>query len=115
PPLGLRLEEAEPADWAVEVAFTGLDRGVQGGVEKQYERSLSAAEASREEILLAYAINRQPLPPQHGFPLRLVVPGWYGMTHVKWLRSITLVTQPFRGYQQEPAYHVTSTWAELGE
>ncbi len=102
-PLRPLLEEAEALDGAVEVVFTGLDRGVQGGVEQQYERSLSVAEASREEILLAYAINGQPLPPQHGFPLRLVVPGWYGMTHVKWLRSITLVTQPFRGYQQEPA------------
>ncbi len=91
-PLRPLLEEAEALDGAVEVVFTGLDRGVQGGVEQQYERSLSVAEASREEILLAYAINGQPLPPQHGFPLRLVVPGWYGMTHVKWLRSITLVT-----------------------
>jgi DMSO/TMAO reductase YedYZ molybdopterin-dependent catalytic subunit len=95
--------------------FTGLDRGVQGGIEQQYERSLTVTEANREEVFLAYAINGQPLPPQHGFPLRLVVPGWYGMTHVKWLRSITVVTEPFRGYQQEPAYHVTSTWDELGE
>jgi DMSO/TMAO reductase YedYZ molybdopterin-dependent catalytic subunit len=71
-------------------------------------------DVNRQEVFLAYAINGQPLPPQHGFPLRLVVPGWYGMTHVKWLRSITVVTRPFRGYQQEPAYHVTSTWDELG-
>jgi DMSO/TMAO reductase YedYZ molybdopterin-dependent catalytic subunit len=114
-PLRLLLEAAGPLDGALEVVFTGLDRGVQGGVEQQYERSLTIAEANREEVFLAYAINGQPLPPQHGFPLRLVVPGWYGMTHVKWLRSITVVTRPFRGYQQEPAYHVTSTWDELGE
>jgi DMSO/TMAO reductase YedYZ molybdopterin-dependent catalytic subunit len=114
-PLRSLLEAAGPLDGAVEVVFTGLDRGVQGGVEQQYERSLSMADASREEVFLAYAINGQPLPPQHGFPLRLVVPGWYGMTQVKWLRSITVVTRPFRGYQQEPAYHVTSTWDELGE
>ena len=114
-PLRHLLEAAGPLEGAVEVVFTGLDRGVQGGVEQHYERSLNMAEASREEVFLAYAINGQPLPPQHGFPLRLVVPGWYGMTHVKWLRSITLVTRPFRGYQQEPAYHVTSTWDELGE
>ncbi len=114
-PLRSLLEEAGPLDGAVEVVFTGLDRGVQGGIEQQYERSLSLAEATRDEILLAYAINGQPLPPQHGFPLRLVAPGWYGMTHVKWLRSITVVTRPFRGYQQEPAYHVTSTWDQLGE
>jgi DMSO/TMAO reductase YedYZ molybdopterin-dependent catalytic subunit len=114
-PLRLLLEEAGPLDGALEVVFTGMDRGVQGGVEQQYERSLTMPEAAREEILLAYAINGQPLPPQHGFPLRLLVPGWYGMTHVKWLRSITVVTSPFRGYQQEPAYHLTSTWDELGE
>jgi DMSO/TMAO reductase YedYZ molybdopterin-dependent catalytic subunit len=114
-PLRPLLEAVGPLEGAVEVVFTGLDRGVQGGVEQQYERSLTLAEANREEVFLAYAINGQPLPPQHGFPLRLVVPGWYGMTHVKWLRSITVVTDPFRGYQQEPAYHVTSTWDELGE
>ena len=109
------LEAAGPLDGAVEVVFTGLDRGVQGGIEQQYERSLTLAEATRDDVFLAYAINGQPLPPQHGFPLRLVVPGWYGMTHVKWLRSITVVTRPFRGYQQEPAYHVTRSWDELGE
>jgi DMSO/TMAO reductase YedYZ molybdopterin-dependent catalytic subunit len=114
-PLRPLLEAAEPLDGAFEVVFTGLDQGVQGGVEQHYERSLSMTEAFREEVFLAYAINGQPLPPQHGFPLRLVVPGWYGMTHVKWLRSITVVTRPFRGYQQEPAYHVTSTWDELGK
>jgi DMSO/TMAO reductase YedYZ molybdopterin-dependent catalytic subunit len=114
-PLRPLLDAAGPLEGAVEVVFTGIDRGVQGGVEQQYERSLTMAEANREEVFLAYAINGQPLPPQHGFPLRLVVPGWYGMTHVKWLRSITVVTRPFRGYQQEPAYHVTSTWDELGE
>ncbi len=114
-PLRPLLDAAGPLEGAVEVVFTGIDRGVQGGVEQQYERSLTMAEANREEVFLAYAINGQPLPPQHGFPLRLVVPGWYGMTHVKWLRSITVVTRPFRGYQQQPAYHVTSTWDELGE
>ena len=114
-PLRPLLEAAGPLEGAVDVVFTGLDRGVQGGIEQQYERSLTLAEATRDEVFLAYAINGQPLPPQHGFPLRLVVPGWYGMTHVKWLRSITVVTRPFRGYQQEPAYHVTSSWDELGE
>ena len=80
--------------------FTGLDRGVQGEVEHAYERSLPLDEARRPEMLLAYEVNGQPLPPQHGFPLRLIVPGWYGMTHVKWLDSITVLTEPFEGYQQ---------------
>jgi DMSO/TMAO reductase YedYZ molybdopterin-dependent catalytic subunit len=78
---------------------------VQGGVDQWYERSLSIADAARPEVLLAYAINGRLLPPQHGFPLRLVVPGWYGMTSVKWLRSITVLDAPFAGYQQATAYH----------
>ena len=69
----------------------------------------------RPEMLLAYEINGQPLPPQHGFPLRLIVPGWYGMTHVKWLRSITAVAEPFTGWQQEVAYHVRQSEEEQGE
>ena len=59
----------------------------------------------RDEVLLAYGINGQPLPPQHGFPLRLIVPGWYGMAHVKWLRAITVIGGTFEGYQQAVAYH----------
>jgi len=114
-PLRPLLQAAGPLKDAVDVVFTGLDRGVQGGIEQQYERSLSLADASSDEVFLAYAINGQPLPPQHGFPLRVVVPGWYGMTHVKWLRSITVVNQPFRGYQQEPAYQVTPSLEEPGE
>jgi DMSO/TMAO reductase YedYZ molybdopterin-dependent catalytic subunit len=105
-PLAPLLEEAGVQSDAVEVVFTGLDRGVQGDVEHDYARSLPITDALRDEVLLAYAINGQPLPPQHGFPLRLVVPGWYGMTHVKWLRSITAVGKPFDGWQQAVAYHL---------
>src|SRR5919108_5432179 len=94
-PLAPLLEEAGVLPDAVEAVFTGLDRGVQGDVEHDYARSLPLDEALRDEMLLAYEVNGQPLPPQHGFPLRLVVPGWYGMTHVKWLAKITLITEPF--------------------
>ena len=104
-PLAPLLADAGLREDSRDVVFTGLDRGVQGGVEQQYERSLPLAEALRDEVLLAYAINGQPLPPQHGFPLRLIVPGWYGMAHVKWLRSITVLDRPFDGYQQALAYH----------
>jgi len=114
-PLAPLLEEAGVAPEAVELVFTGLDRGIQGEIEHAYERSLPIAEARRDELLLAYEINGQPLPPQHGYPLRLIVPGWYGMTHVKWLRSITAVEEPFTGYQQGTAYHVRATEEEQGE
>jgi sulfane dehydrogenase subunit SoxC len=99
------LAEAGVADGAVEVLFTGLDRGVEGGVEQAYQRSLTVAEAS-DGPLLAYAVNGEPLPPQHGFPLRLVVPGWYGMTSVKWLAAIDVLDEPFTGYQQAIGYRM---------
>jgi DMSO/TMAO reductase YedYZ molybdopterin-dependent catalytic subunit len=88
----------------VDVVFTGLDRGIDGGVEQAYERSLSVEEALDGEALLAWELNGEPLPPQHGAPLRLVVPGWYGMTSVKWLERITVLDRPFEGYQQAQAY-----------
>ena len=72
------LEEAGVADGALEVLFTGLDRGIEGGEEQWYQRSLPLAEALRPEVLLAFDLNGGPLPPQHGFPLRLVVPAGTG-------------------------------------
>ena len=114
-PLAALLADAGVAGDAVEVVFTGLDRGVEGGVEQRYQRSLALAEARREEVLLAWAVNGQPLPPQHGFPLRLLVPGWYGMTSVKWLERITVSAEPFDGYQQARAYRWRSDPDEPGE
>jgi DMSO/TMAO reductase YedYZ molybdopterin-dependent catalytic subunit len=95
------LERAGIGDDAVEFVFTGADHGTQGDVEQDYERSLPVTDAMRNEVLLAYAMNGQPLPPQHGAPLRLLVPGWYGMTSVKWLRRITAVSEPFDGFQMD--------------
>ena len=103
-PLTPLLRETGLAEGAAEIVFTGADRGVQGGVEHVYERALSLDDAMRDEVLLAYEMNGEPLPAQHGFPLRLVVPGWYGMTHVKWLQRIAAVAEPFAGWQQAEAY-----------
>ena len=100
---------------AVEVLFRGLDRGVEGDEEQHYERSLPLAEALREEVLLAYEMNGEPLPPQHGFPLRLIVPGWYGMTSVKWLDAHHGARRPFEGYQQTRSYRLRQTPDEQGE
>jgi len=100
-PLRPLLEEAGLRDGAVEVVFTGADHGAQDGVEHDYERSLSIEEATADDVLLAYAINGQTLPPQHGHPLRLIVPGWYGMTNVKWLRQIRVTAEPFTGFQMD--------------
>jgi sulfane dehydrogenase subunit SoxC len=105
-PLRGLLEEAGVPDGTVDVVFSGLDRGVEGGEEQRYARALPVAEATREEALLAYEMNGAQLPPQHGYPLRLVVPGWYGMTNVKWLAEIELVPEAFRGYQHDVSYRL---------
>jgi len=100
------LEDAGLRDTAEEVLFIGLDRGVEEEVEQSYERSLPLAEALRDDVLLAYELNGVPLPPQHGFPLRLLVPGWYGMTSVKWLERITVLDRPFEGFQMTKRYRL---------
>jgi DMSO/TMAO reductase YedYZ molybdopterin-dependent catalytic subunit len=114
-PLAGVLEEAGLGEDAVEVIFTGLDRGIEGGEEQRYQRSLGFHDALMPDVLLAYEMNGQPLPPQHGFPLRLVVPGWYGMTSVKWLAEITVVDEPFRGYQMATSYRFRNEEDEEGE
>ena len=98
------LAEAGVGEGTVELVFRGADHGVQGEVEHDYARSLPLREATRPEVLLAYEMNGRALEPQHGAPLRLLVPGWYGMTSVKWLTRIEAVTEPFDGYQQAVAY-----------
>ena len=113
-PVRALLEEAGVQDGAIEVLFTGLDRGVEGDEEQDYARSLPLAEALREDVLLAYEINGVPLPPQHGFPLRLLVPGWYGMTSVKWLTRITVLDSQFTGYQQRHSYRLRQEEDEEG-
>jgi sulfane dehydrogenase subunit SoxC len=113
-PLGLLLAEAGLRDDVVELLFTGLDRGIEAGVEQLYERSLPRGEALGPDALLAYAINGQDLPPQHGAPLRLVIAGWYGMAHVKWLSAITALTEPFEGYQNKVGYRLYAAEGEDG-
>src|SRR5205085_9842412 len=113
-PLGPLLEEAGPAADAVEVVLGGLDRGVEGGIAQRFERSLSLQEALGGAAILAWQMNGAPLPPQHGFPLRLIVPGWYGMTNVKWLTRVTAVGEPFAGYQQSHGYRLQLEEGEEG-
>lgn len=113
-PLRRVLEQAglEPA--VNEIVFTGLDRGFEGGEEQNYQRSLPLNEALRDDVLLAWEMNGAPLEPQHGFPLRLVAPGWYGMTNLKWLASIEAIDRRFEGYQTV-AYTYSRSRDETGE
>ena len=114
-PLAPLLEEAGLSPDAVDVAFTGADHGVERGVEQDYARGLSLAEAMRPEALLVWAMNGAPLPPQHGAPLRLLVPGWYGMAQVKWLTRIDVLTEPFAGFQNVAAYRLKVNADEVGD
>ncbi len=114
-PLRLLLEEAGIGGDVCEILFTGLDRGIEGGVEQDYQRSLPLRVALHDDVLLAWAMNGAPLEPQHGSPVRLIVPGWYGMAHVKWLRAIEALTISFEGYQQAVAYRYCQARAEPGE
>ena len=112
-PLASLLREAGIDDGAVDVVFTGADHGIERGLEQDYQRALPISEAMSENVMLAYEMNGAPLPPQHGAPLRLIVPGWYGMAHVKWLRRITVVPEPFDGFQMR-AYRLRDAHDEPG-
>jgi DMSO/TMAO reductase YedYZ molybdopterin-dependent catalytic subunit len=114
-PLRDLLADAGLEPEAVEIVFRGADGGIQGEEEQTYARSLTIAETTRPGVLLAYEMNGRPLEPQHGFPLRLVVPGWYGMTSVKWLTSIEAVAEPFQGFQQAVAYRYQRDADDPGE
>ena len=108
-PLKGLLQRAGIKEDALEILSTGLDQGVQGDQVHYYQRSLSVQEASRDEVLLAYQMNGGPLQPQHGYPLRLLVPGWYGMASVKWLDSIEAIGEPFQGYQMAGAHRYSQS------
>ena len=115
-PLRDVLEDARIHKRAVEVLFTGRGTGgVQGDVVHAYQRSLSIDAATRGEALLAYAMNGEPLQPQHGYPLRLILPGWYGMASVKWLDRIEAIEEPFQGYQMAQTYRYARGADEPGE
>ena len=90
------LDRAGLLDDAVEIAFIGADRGFDRGHEHAFGRSLKREVALSDDVLLVWAMNGAPLLPQHGYPLRLIVPGWYGMASVKWLARIEALAQALR-------------------
>jgi sulfane dehydrogenase subunit SoxC len=108
------LDEAGIAPDAREIVFTGLDRGIEGGVAQTYQRGLPLALARDADVLLAWAMNGAALEPQHGYPLRLILPGWYGMAHVKWLAAIEAIPDTFAGYQHQ-AYRYSQSRDTPGE
>jgi DMSO/TMAO reductase YedYZ molybdopterin-dependent catalytic subunit len=106
-PLSAVLERAGLEPSAKEVVFYGADSGAEhGGGEMPFARSLPIDKAMHTDTLLATHMNGEPLEPSHGYPLRLIVPGWYGVASVKWLTRIDAVTTPFDGYYQTAKYTI---------
>jgi DMSO/TMAO reductase YedYZ molybdopterin-dependent catalytic subunit len=108
-PLRVLLEQAGVADDVREIVLEGADRGIPE--EKPvppgtitYARSLPLGKAMRPEVLIAYQMNGRDLEPDHGYPVRAIVPGYYGMASVKWLAGVHAVRGPFQGYWQTSDY-----------
>jgi DMSO/TMAO reductase YedYZ molybdopterin-dependent catalytic subunit len=107
-PLAALLERARPKAGAIEVILDGFDEGV---VDKtptpagkiSFCRSLPL-EKALADVLLAYEMNGEALSATHGFPVRAIVPGWYAMASVKWLRRIIVTNKPFNGFYQSLDY-----------
>jgi DMSO/TMAO reductase YedYZ molybdopterin-dependent catalytic subunit len=122
-PLHSLLRQADPADEGTEVVFWGADRGpvtirdnsgitgagntgitepdAGGGLDltitEQFARSMSLSEAMAPDNLLCFEMNGEPLPREHGYPVRLIAPGWYGVANVKWLTRIEVTDQRYAG------------------
>jgi DMSO/TMAO reductase YedYZ molybdopterin-dependent catalytic subunit len=106
------LDQAGVKPQAREFVFFGADhgdedvdfRGTVTKVDQQFGRSLTREKALSGEPLLAYALNGEPLTRHQGFPLRLLVPGWYGVANVKWLANIHVQEDPYLGKYQARWY-----------
>jgi DMSO/TMAO reductase YedYZ molybdopterin-dependent catalytic subunit/predicted DNA-binding protein (UPF0251 family) len=107
-PLRTIIERAGLAEVAKEIVFYGADCGVEHGHDEPtaFARSLPLDKALHPDTLLATHMNGEILEPSRGYPLRLIVPGWYGVASVKWLTRIEAVTAPFQGYYQTVKYTI---------
>ena len=116
-PLARLLEEAGVEDDAREVVLEGADRGLDEleMVPVTYARSLPLEDAVAAGTLVALEMNGQPLTLEHGYPARAIVPGWYGMAHVKWLTRIRVSAEPFRGFYMAKRYFTARRHPNTGE
>jgi DMSO/TMAO reductase YedYZ molybdopterin-dependent catalytic subunit len=102
------LQRAGMTNEAREIILEGADNGTIAEPPRpagkiNFARSLPV-EKAMDDVLLAHSMNGQPLTTAHGFPLRAVVPGWYGMASIKWLQRIIVTSGPFNGYYQTVDY-----------
>ena len=111
-PLARLLDRARPKSGALEVILEGEDHGAyqepnpRSPGEVHFARSLPLEKARRPEVLLAWQMNGRPLPVLHGYPVRAIVAGWYGMASVKWLKRIIVTDRPYLGFFQTFMYTV---------
>src|SRR5213596_1484809 len=110
------LQRAGIANEAREIILEGADNGTIAEAplsagKINFARSLPV-EKALDDVLLAHSMNGQPLAAAHGFPLRAIVPGWYAMASIKWLRRIIVSDQPFNGYYQTLDY---AFWKRRGD
>jgi DMSO/TMAO reductase YedYZ molybdopterin-dependent catalytic subunit len=105
-PLSALLKQAGVGQEASVVVLHGADSGDGEGVQPgtHFARAIPIQKAMDSSTLLAYEMNGDPLPAAHGFPVRALVSGWYGMDSVKWLARIEVLDQPFAGYFQQERY-----------
>lgn len=114
--LATLLERAGPQNRAVDVVLEGADEATANEEPRtpgaiRFARSLPIAKARQGDVTLAYRMNGRDLTAAHGFPVRAVVPGWYGVASVKWLTRITVLEQTFQGYYHTLEY---SYWDRTG-
>jgi sulfite oxidase len=114
------LREAGIEGGARHAAFAGLDRDMESGTGAPFGGSIPIERSVSDRVLLAYEMNDRPLPPEHGFPLRVVVGGYIGARSVKWLSEVTLQSEPSDNYYQAVEYklfppHVTAETADYSK
>jgi sulfite oxidase len=105
-PLADVLAVAGPLSEAGHVGFEGADLCPEARPAQRFGGSIPLAKACRREVLLAWAMNGEPLAPVHGAPLRVVVPGYIGARSVKWLERIEVRPRPWQGYFQHVVYRL---------
>src|SRR3981081_1872856 len=108
-PLAVLLKRAGLEDDVCEIVLEGADHGTPAEPPIppepiSFARSVSRDKAMRHEVLIAYQMNGSDLPLHHGYPVRAIVPGHYGMASVKWLTRIVALREPFQGYWQTSDY-----------
>ncbi len=119
-PLAALLDEVGVLEPGIEVVFWGADAGEQTwreeiSVTEQFARSMALADALSPDTLLVYEMNGEPLPASHGFPLRLIAPGWYGVANVKWLTRIEVLDRRYQGHFMARDYVTIREEARDGE